>query len=143
MRRSTLDAHRARIGAVCRHLAGNLDEPLDLGGAARIAGLSPRQLVRVFTRAQGETPRAHLRRLRLERAAQRLRKTDATILVIAVEAGFGSHEAFTRVFRQRFGQAPVEYRRAARGDAQPRARAPLWHLVATTALRPYVEQLPL
>ena len=88
----------------------------------------------------GETPRAYRRRLRLERAALRLRTTRGSVLTVAIEAGFGSHEAFTRVFRRRFGHSPAAYRRLAAATAQPRARASAWRLIAATGLRPYVER---
>ncbi|HEV3409039.1 MAG TPA: helix-turn-helix transcriptional regulator, partial [Chthoniobacterales bacterium] len=87
----------------------------------------------------GESPRAYVRRLRLERAAVRLQKARASILTVAVEAGFQSHEAFTRVFRQRFGHTPAAYRRLGSTTAQPRARAKLWQHIAASALRPYLE----
>ncbi|HUR59937.1 MAG TPA: helix-turn-helix domain-containing protein, partial [Opitutaceae bacterium] len=92
-----------------------------------------------FARTFGESPRAYRRRLRLERAAVRLRTTSARILTLAVEAGFESHEAFTRAFRDRFGHTPLAYRRLARANAQPRSRAALWQSAAASALRRHVE----
>ena len=139
MRRTTLDAHRARIERVTHHLATQLDDEIDTAALARMAALSPRQLERVFTRTLGQTPRAYLRRLRLERASVRLQKTRASVLTVAVEAGFQSHEAFTRVFRQRFGHTPAAYRRLGSTSAQPRARAKLWQHIAASGLRAYVE----
>ena len=47
----------------------------------------------------------------LERAAYRLVTSDRTILDVAVEAGYGSNEAFTRAFSRSFGVAPAEWRR--------------------------------
>ena len=139
MRAATLCFHRARIAKVQRHIAEHLDERVDVAALAKIASLSPRQLERVFTRTIGEMPAAYARRLRLERAAIQLRTTPATILTIAVEAGFESHEAFTRMFRARFGHTPAGYRRLANSTLQPRARAGLWQL-AGAALRQHVEQ---
>jgi AraC family transcriptional regulator len=139
MRPATLENHRARIAAAQRHLAAHLDEPVDPAKLAAIARLSSRQLARVFTRVVGETPAAHARRLRIERAAIRLRSSRASILEIAIEAGFESHEAFTRVFRQHFGQTPTGYRRAALASIQPRVRNKLWQLAAAT-LRQHIER---
>ena len=124
---------------VTEYLARHLDEAPETATLARIAGLSPRQLERVFARTVGETPRAYLRRLRLERAAVQLRKSRGSILAVAIDAGFESHEAFTRAFRQRFGHSPVAYRRLRNVSRQPRARAKLWHLAAAGGLRHYVE----
>jgi len=125
---------------VVQHLCEHLDDPIDSAALATLAGLSPRQLERVFTRTMGESPRAHARRLRLERAAVRLRTSRSTILTIAVEAGFQSHAAFTRVFRQRFGHTPVAYRRLVVATVQPRVRAQLWQLIIAGGLRRHVEK---
>ncbi len=51
-----------------------------------------------------------VRRLRLERAAVRMQQGDADLLRIALDAGYQSHEAFTRAFKKRFGMAPSLYR---------------------------------
>ena len=139
MRSATLQHHRARIAEAQAHLAEHLDEPIDSAKLAVIAGLSVRQLDRVFARVVGETPAAHGRRLRIERAAVRLLDSPATILDIAIEAGFESHEAFTRVFRQRFGVTPNAYRGRQNATRQPRVRAQLWQL-AGAALRQHVER---
>ncbi len=129
------------MARVARHLGAGLDEPIDPAVLDRLAGLSSRQLARVFTRTVGESPRAHARRLRLERAALRLRTSPrASILTIAVEAGFSSHAAFTRGFRQRFGHSPAAYRQLESASAQPRSRLELWHSIAACGLRPYVEE---
>jgi AraC family transcriptional regulator len=57
---------------------------------------SPSHFHRVFTAAVGETPKHYTLRLRLERAAARLASTEATVLSVALDAGFASHEVFTR-----------------------------------------------
>jgi hypothetical protein len=59
----------------------------------------------------GEPPAAFRRRVLLERAAYRLLTTERTILEVALEAGYGSHEAFTRAFARSFGSAPASWRR--------------------------------
>ena len=139
MRSATLQHHRTRIARVERHLSEHLDEPVDLAALAKLASLSPRQFERVFTRTLGETPHAHARRLKLERAAARLRATRSTILTIAIDAGFESHEAFTRAVRERFGSTPAAYRRVRHATLQPRIRAQVWQL-AGAALRQHVER---
>ncbi len=106
LRAATLQAHRKRIGRVAQHLREQLDEPIDSAAVTKLAGLSLRQLERIFERTVGESPVAYVRRLRLERAAACLRTARATILTISLEAGFESHAAFTRAFRKRFGETP-------------------------------------
>ncbi|MCW2832589.1 MAG: AraC family transcriptional regulator [Nocardioides sp.] len=51
------------------------------------------------------------RRLLLERAAYQLAVTDRQVLDVALEAGFGSHEAFTRAFTKAYGAPPAHWRR--------------------------------
>jgi AraC-like DNA-binding protein len=70
---------------------------------------------RVISQVAGEPPRAFRRRILLERAAYRLVATRRSILDIAVEAGYGSHEAFTRAFSAAYGAPPAAWRK------QPRA----------------------
>lgn len=78
--------------------------------AAR-AHLSRFHFDRLVGAATGEPPGALRRRLLLERAAYRLTSTAASVLDIAVEAGYGSHEAFTRAFGREYGRSPTSVRR--------------------------------
>ena len=66
---------------------------------------------RVIAATAGEPPASFRRRVLLERAAYRLVTTDHTVLDIAVEAGYGSNEAFTRAFSRAYGASPAQWRR--------------------------------
>jgi AraC-like DNA-binding protein len=66
---------------------------------------------RMIRSVAGEPPRAFRRRILLERAAYRMITTSAPLLDIAIEAGYGSHEAFTRAFAKAYGAPPAEWRR--------------------------------
>ena len=96
-------------------LAEALDEH-DLDGAdlADRVHLSRHHLDRVVRATSGEPPRALRRRILLERAAYRLATTNRTVLDVAVEAGYSSHEAFTRAFSRAFGRPPTQWRRSPR-----------------------------
>ncbi|MBC2934126.1 AraC family transcriptional regulator [Nocardioides sp. zg-1228] len=89
-----------------------LAETLDLGGEARARRLhlSRFHLTRVVSAAGGEAPERMRRRLLLERAAHRLITSDHQVVDIAFEAGFGSHEAFTRAFAREYGTPPSRWR---------------------------------
>jgi AraC family transcriptional regulator len=80
----------------------------DLAGRVH---LSRFHFARVFSAAAGEPPTKFRRRLLLERAAYRLLTTGSTVLDIAVDAGYGSHEAFTRAFTRAYGLSPAQWRR--------------------------------
>ena len=87
-----------------------LEEPVTLADIAAVAGLSPHHFHRIFRAVVGESPKAHLRRLRLERAVYRLKVSSDTVLDIALESGFATPETFTRAFVRRFELSPSEYR---------------------------------
>ena len=62
----------------------------------------------------GETPMELVRRLRLERAAWQLSQSaERSITAIAFDAGYETHEAFTRAFRAHFAASPSEFRKRA------------------------------
>lgn len=140
MQRATLEAHDPRLVRLLTYLQDHLDEPLEIEALARLAGVSPRQLDRLFPRLFGESPRACLRRLRLERAAQQLRLGRRRILAIALDAGFDSHESFTRSFSRRFGHTPADFRRLPSATLQPQNRGELWQLALAGGLRRHVER---
>jgi AraC family transcriptional regulator len=94
-------------------IAKSLDEALDLDVLARGAALSPFHFHRVFRGMVGETPLEMHRRLRLERAAWQLLTGKAGVTAIAFDAGYETHEAFTRTFRQAYGTSPSAYRQRA------------------------------
>ncbi len=99
-------------------LASDLDQlELGAGDLASRAHLSRHHFDRVIRAAAGEPPATFRRRVLLERAAYRLVASRAGILDIAVEAGYGSNEAFTRAFRRAYGAVPSAWR-AAPGQIQ-------------------------
>ncbi len=110
---STQSDYRERVVRVLVHIQRNLDQPLPLEELARIACFSPFHFHRVFRGMVGEPVAQHVRRLRLERAANRLKLTGDEILGLALEAGYESHAAFTRAFQAAFGLSPSKFRTAA------------------------------
>lgn len=109
-RANTRVDYRARIDAVLAHIEAHLDDPVTPAALARLAAFSPYHFHRVFRGMTGESVMACTRRLRLERAARRLRRTDARVTDEAFAAGYKSHEAFTRAFAAHFGHAPAVWR---------------------------------
>lgn len=93
------------------HIHSHLDGDLRLATLARRAGLSPFQLHRLFVAGLQETPRATVTRLRLARCAFRMAIEDASLLTIALDAGFRNQETFIRAFRRHYGRTPSAYRR--------------------------------
>lgn len=119
---ATLQDYKARILRVLLHVQRHLDEPLRLEALARIACFSPCHFHRIFSGMTGESLHEHVRRLRLERAAGQLKLSSRAVTSIAFDAGFETHEAFTRAFKGAYGLAPSRFR--ARESALPAAAPP-------------------
>jgi AraC family transcriptional regulator len=98
----------ARLSAI---VANSLDTPGQTQDLARQAYQSRTQFHRLFRSVVEETPGAMRRRLLLERAAYQLAHTGTRVTDIALDANYGSLEAFTRAFRKAFRSSPSLYRR--------------------------------
>ncbi len=110
MRQNTERAYKERILRVLVYIQDHLDEAISLEELAALAHFSPHHFHRIFRGMVGESVMEHIRRLRLERAAHRLKFTDQPITRIAFEAGYETHEAFTRAFGAIFGTSPSHFR---------------------------------
>ncbi|HEV3164646.1 MAG TPA: AraC family transcriptional regulator [Isosphaeraceae bacterium] len=117
MKSATEQAYRQRILRVLVHIQTHLDEALHLEELARVAHFSPYHFHRVFSGMVGESVMEHIRRLRLERAANRLKSSDQAVTRLAFEAGYETHESFTRAFSSMFGVSPSQYRSTQRSLA--------------------------
>ncbi len=87
-------------------------QPLDLDEIAERGGVSRFHMSRAFVVATGRPVIGYLRARRLTEAARQLANGAPDILSVALEAGYGSHEAFTRAFRDQFGITPEQVRAA-------------------------------
>lgn len=110
-------AYPVAIEHTVRTIVTSLDTALDLGALADAAGLSTFHFHRMFRGLAGETPLDMHRRLRLERAATQLLETDDPIIQIAFDAGFETHEAFSRLFRTTYGCPPSRFRQSRNPEA--------------------------
>jgi AraC family transcriptional regulator len=90
------------------HLAG----ALTLEEIAGVAGISRFHMVRAFAAATGLSVMRYVRARRLSEAARALAAGAPDILQLALDADYGSHEAFTRAFRDHFGTTPEAVRAA-------------------------------
>jgi AraC family transcriptional regulator len=85
-------------------------EPLDLEELSAVTGRSKSYLSRLFPLITGHSVTGYLRARRLSDAARQLAVGAPDILSVALDAGYGSHEAFTRAFRDQFGVTPQSVR---------------------------------
>lgn len=99
------------------HIEAHLAEPFSLEETARAAGVSKFHLSRTFGLLVGMSPSAFVRGRRLTKAARELAAGAPDILSVALDAGYGSHEAFTRAFSAQFGRSPEAVRQE--GSLEP------------------------
>ena len=112
MKTTTEQDYYERIIRTLVYIQQHLDADLDLDQLASIANFSRFHFHRVFHGLVGESLQHHIRRLRLERAAQGLKHGSEPVVQIALQARFETHEAFTRAFKAMFDTSPSEYRAA-------------------------------
>jgi AraC family transcriptional regulator len=110
MKGKTTEDYQTRMLSVLVHIQQNLDGALTLDDLAAVAHFSPFHFHRIFRGLVGESVKEHIRRLRLERAAHRLRHSGQPVTEIALDARYQTPESFTRAFHQMFVQSPTEFR---------------------------------
>jgi transcriptional regulator GlxA family with amidase domain len=93
------------LGALGR-MEQRIEEPLGRAELAAQAGVSIRQLERLFSRHLGAGVGQAYLRIRLDQAQRLLRQTSMSVVEIAVACGFGGSSQFSRAYRLRFSQAP-------------------------------------
>ncbi|HTV01175.1 MAG TPA: AraC family transcriptional regulator [Luteitalea sp.] len=91
-------------------LERNASESQTLAGLAAACGVSRSHLAHAFGTATGTPVMQYLRGRRLSEAARSLAAGAPDILTVALDTGYGSHEAFTRAFRDQFGRTPESVR---------------------------------
>lgn len=104
--------YQNQLSKVIDFIGRHIDEELTLSQLSDIACFSKYHFHRLFTAYTGLSLQQYIRWLRLKRAAHQLIvDKDQSIINIAMDAGFESHEAFSRTFKQTCGMSPSEIRR--------------------------------
>ena len=111
------------IGKALWFIESHFGGEVTLDDVASIAGVSRYHLTRAFGEATGHSVMRYMRARRLTEAARALTNGATDILQVALESGYGSHEAFTRAFRDQFGCTPEQVRAQGRLDNLPLVEA--------------------
>lgn len=98
------------VGKALWYIERHFAEDLSLEEVANFADVSRYHLTRAFGVATGHSIMRYVRGRRLTEAARSLASGAPDILAVALEAGYGSHEAFTRAFHDQFGRTPEQVR---------------------------------
>ncbi|NKE44319.1 GlxA family transcriptional regulator [Roseomonas frigidaquae] len=117
--RERYDTGHPSLLAVLEQMERAIEDPLPRDALAERAGLSVRQLERLFRSHLGRTIGAHYLGLRLDHARRLLQQTALSVLEVAMASGFVSAAHFSRAYAARFGRPP----RLDRGGAGRAARA--------------------
>ena len=96
---------------VCTYISEHCTDKLSLEDAARLAGFSRSQFIRLFKEYSGTSFYDYLTRQRMIRADLLLSEPEHSITDIAMQCGFGSLSTFNRVFRTYHRCTPMEFRK--------------------------------
>ncbi|UFS66353.1 GlxA family transcriptional regulator [Paracoccus denitrificans] len=108
-----MGARHPRLAQVLARMEANIEEPVSPARLAAEAGLSPRQLERLFARYLGRSPKRYYMELRLERARHLLLQTGMSVMEIGLACGFASTAHFSKCYRATYGCTPYRERGAA------------------------------
>lgn len=92
------------------YLEDHLTEDIPMADLSRVCGYSMSHLYRVFSGMTGYTIMEYVRKRRLSTAYYMLNVTKKTILDIALDLNYDSHEAFTRAFKAEYNELPSKVR---------------------------------
>lgn len=111
-----------RLAAVIARMEANLEDPISPARLAADAGMSTRQLERLFRRYLNRSPKRYYMETRLSRARNLLMQTEMSIIEVALASGFSSPSHFSKCYRAQYGSTP--YRERGTGAAAQQAESP-------------------
>lgn len=100
-----------KIKALMAYIHEHYQGPVSVEQLAESAHISKRACFRLFQANLHMSPLEYMRSYRLQKACQMLAETEETVTQIAYSCGLGSSSYFGKVFRERFGCSPAEYRK--------------------------------
>ena len=99
------------LETIKEYLHENYSESLGLNDLAKTAGVHPTHVARVFRQFENCTAGDYIRKIRIEKARQKMICSNQSLVEIALETGFADQSHFTRSFKNLIGITPTEYRR--------------------------------
>lgn len=108
-RSATLGIGNKNLVTIIKYFEDNIDEQFNLDDIAAQAGISRRQIERLFTKHLGLSPKKYFQQLRLGRARALLAETDLPMAEVAAACGFDSATYFAKRFRDMFGVTPHRF----------------------------------
>ena len=90
----------------------NLENEIDYNELAKVIGTSSYTMQRIFVFLTGMTLTEYIRKRRLSKAAEELRKTENRVIDIATKYGYDSPVSFSNAFKKIHGQSPANFRKS-------------------------------
>ena len=103
---------RERSKNILAYLHKHYAEKVTINDIATAVNVSPKECIRSFKKNIHQTPIEYLLNYRVEQAKKLLRQSEPSITDVALQAGFSTSAYFSKIFRERVGQTPREYRRS-------------------------------
>lgn len=98
------------IARVQAYIVDHIEQAFTVQKMADLVAMSGRNFARTFQREVGITPLQYLQNARIDRARKLLEGTDLPLKVVAAQCGFGSDRHLRKVFCERIGMTPAQYR---------------------------------
>lgn len=108
--RARLGVQNTKILSIIELMEANLSEPLSLPEIADFAGLSRRQIERLFRQHLGRSPARYYLEIRLDRARHLLVQSSLPIVEVAIACGFVSASHFSKCYRELYARSPQQER---------------------------------
>ena len=105
-----IGARHPKLVSIIEKMEDNLEDPLSPSILAKQAGLSTRQLERLFRRYLDRSPKRYYLELRLKKARSLLLQTDMSVINVALACGFSSPSHFSKCYRAFYGRTPYRER---------------------------------
>jgi AraC family transcriptional regulator, glycine betaine-responsive activator len=105
-----IGARHPKLVSIIEKMEENLEDPLSPSLLAKQAGLSTRQLERLFRRYLDRSPKRYYLELRLKKARSLLLQTDMSVINVALACGFSSPSHFSKCYRAHYGRTPYRER---------------------------------
>jgi AraC family transcriptional regulator len=100
------------------YVMAHLDRPIEVAALARLAGRSPFNFTRVFSRSVGVTPHRYVIHLRLQQAIDMVRDGRTALAEIAACTGFADQSHLSRWVRRVHGASLTQFTASAGGKAE-------------------------
>ncbi len=100
-----------KIHDLSAYIVDHMSEPLTISVLSEVSGLSAKKLQSGFKVLYAKSVNEYIRHLKLEVSRDYIKNTDDSISEIVYKIGLKSRSYFSKIFFERYGMLPVEYRK--------------------------------